>query len=41
MATWSGLAKEAALRSMVTSSNFHWGEAVCQMYLAKSRVFLA
>jgi hypothetical protein len=30
------LSKDAALRSNVASSNFHFGEASCQMSFAKS-----
>jgi hypothetical protein len=36
MATWSGLSNAAALRSKVAASKRHWGEAICQMSLAKS-----
>jgi len=37
MAAWSGLSKDAALRSNVASSKFHFGDAVCQMSRANSR----
>jgi hypothetical protein len=37
MATWSGLSNDAALRSKVAASNFHFGDAVSQMSLANSR----
>ena len=36
MSTWSGLSNDAALRSKVSSSKFHCGDAVCQISLAKS-----
>ena len=41
MATWSGLSKAAALRSNVASSKSHFGEASCQMSLAKSCRYLS
>jgi len=41
MATWSGLSKEAALRSKVASSKFHFGEASCQISFENSRRYFS
>jgi hypothetical protein len=39
MSTWSGLAKDAAVRSYVASSKLQTGEADFQMSLLNSTVF--
>jgi hypothetical protein len=39
--TWSGLSKDAALRSKAASSKLHFGDASCQMSLLKSRRYFS
>ncbi len=41
MATWSGLTNDLAVRAKVASSNFHFGEASCQISRLNASVFAA